>query len=101
MEPDEKKLYSGEAYLWYKMAFFALWSTPGTARVLCIGTPSEMRVRIEQDLRTRPAFNANDPFAMLRPILDKVVRGCDDDTWRVAKTVRRVEKVQHLKHRKL
>ncbi|KFZ19987.1 hypothetical protein V501_00367 [Pseudogymnoascus sp. VKM F-4519 (FW-2642)] len=97
VEPGEKKLYSGEAYLWYEMAFFALWSTPGTARVLCIGTPLEMRVRIEQELQTRPAFNPNDPFAMLRPILDEVVRACDDDTWRVAKTVRRVEKKRKVR----
>ena len=101
VEPGEKKLYSGEAYLWYEMAFFTLWSTLGTARVLCIGTPSEMRVRIEQELRIRPAFNPNDPFAMLRPVLDEVLRACDDDTWRMAKTVRRVEKVWHLKHRNL
>lgn len=60
-----------------------------------------MRVRIEQELQRRPAINLNDPFAILRPILDEVVRACDDDTWRVAKTVRRVEKVWNLKHRKL
>ncbi|KFY98364.1 hypothetical protein V500_01729 [Pseudogymnoascus sp. VKM F-4518 (FW-2643)] len=83
VQPDERKLYGGEAYVWYEMAFFALWSTPDTARVLCIGTPSEMRVRIKQELRTWPAFNPHDPFAMLRPILDEVVRACDDDTWRV------------------
>jgi hypothetical protein len=52
-----------------------------------------MKVRIEQELQTWPAFDPNDPFAMLRPILDEVVRVCDDSTWRVAKRVRGVEKV--------
>jgi hypothetical protein len=75
------------------MAFFALWSMSGTARVLCIGTPPEMKVQIEQELQTRPAFDPNDPFAMLHPILDEVVRVCDESTWRVAKRVRGVEKV--------
>ncbi|KFY03610.1 hypothetical protein O988_01369 [Pseudogymnoascus sp. VKM F-3808] len=92
LKPGETKLHGGKAYLWYEMAFFALWSISGTARVLCIGTPPEMKVRIEQELQTRPAFNPNDPFAMLHPILDEVVRVCDDSTWRVAKRVRGIEK---------
>ncbi|KAL5346212.1 hypothetical protein ACLOAV_008479 [Pseudogymnoascus australis] len=97
LEPDERIIYGGEAYLWYEMGFFLSWSTRGTARVLCIGTPPVMRVRIEQELQTRPAINLNDPFAMLRPVLDEVVRACDDDTWRVAKIVRRVEKKRKVR----
>ncbi|KFY18199.1 hypothetical protein V492_00080 [Pseudogymnoascus sp. VKM F-4246] len=74
VEPDNRKLYGEKAYLWYEMAFFVLWSTSGTARVLCIGTPPEMRAQIQQELQTRPSLNLNDPFAMLRPILDEVVK---------------------------
>ncbi|KFY34265.1 hypothetical protein V494_06920 [Pseudogymnoascus sp. VKM F-4513 (FW-928)] len=89
VEPDERKLYGGKSYLWYEMAFFVLWSRSGTARVLCIGTPPQMRVRIQQELQTRPSLNLDDPFAILRQILDEVVRMCDDDTWRVARMKRK------------
>lgn len=41
----------------------------------------------------QPSFEFRDPFAMLRPLLDEVIKSCDGNTWRVTKKVREVEKV--------
>jgi hypothetical protein len=78
LKPEERKTLDGKDYLWYEKGFFTRWSHPGVCRVPCIGTPTELQ----------------DSFAMLRPLLDEVVKSFDDSTWRVTKQVRRIEQVQ-------
>jgi hypothetical protein len=54
-----------------------------------------MSARLETILTVSPppTFELQDPFAMLRPLFDEVIKLCDDNTWRVTKLVRTIELV--------
>jgi hypothetical protein len=75
------------------MGFFARWSGATECRILCVDTPPSVRERLEALLRATPTLELRDPFAMVRPLLDEVVKCYDDSTWRMTKLVRNVEKV--------
>lgn len=75
------------------MDFFARWSGADSCRVLCVDTPQDVRERLEALLVAAPKLELRDPFAMIRPLLDEVIRCCDDSTWRMTNQVRKVEKV--------
>ena len=93
LKPNEPRTLDGKDYLWYEMGFFTRWNGPNACRILCIDTPPEMPEQLHVILNAAPKLELRDPFAMLRPLLDEVVKCCDDNTWRVAKRVRAVEKV--------
>jgi hypothetical protein len=40
-----------------------------------------------------PSLEFLDPFAMLLPLFDEVIKSCDKNTWTIVKEVRQVEKV--------
>ena len=101
-EETEKEAPDGKDYLWYEMGFFTDWSDENHCRVLCIGTPPELRLGLRDVLAPPPALQVaplelqlKDRFALVRPLLDEVVKLYDDHTWRVAKMVRGVEEVRH------
>jgi len=103
LEGDElKPLNKGDKdYAWYEMGFFTNWSGEDSCRILCIGTPPELREGLEKLLVTAPDTQApqlqlRDPFALLRPLLDEVVRLYNDHTWRVTKRVRHIEMVRSV-----
>jgi hypothetical protein len=77
------------------MDFFTQWSGSNACRVLCINTPPEVCVAMRILLMATPtlSFEFRDPFAMLCPLLDEVIKSCDLNTWRITKEVREVEKV--------
>ena len=43
-----------------------------------------------------PSLAFLDPFAMLSPLLDEVIKSCDKNTWTITKKVRQVEKVWNI-----
>jgi hypothetical protein len=90
---DEPKAPGGKDYLWYEMDFFARWSGANSCRVLCVDTPQNVREGLEALLAAAPTLELGDPFAMIRPLLGETIKCCDDSTWRMAKLVRKVEKV--------
>jgi hypothetical protein len=94
LKPEEGKTPDGKDYLWYEKGFFTRWSHPGVCRVPCIGTPTELREQLQAVLVASPSLELQDSFAMLRPLLDEVVKSFDDRMWRVTKQVRRIEQVQ-------
>jgi hypothetical protein len=90
---EEPRAPSGKDYCWYEMDFFARWSGANACRVLCVDAPQDVRERLEAVLVGAPKLELRDPFAMVRPLLDEVIKCCDDSTWRMTKQVRKVEKV--------
>lgn len=81
-------------YLWYEMDFFTRWNGANACRVLCINTPQEVYDAMSEFLTATPtpSLAFQDPFAMLLPLLDEVIKSCDKNTWSVTKEVRQVEK---------
>jgi hypothetical protein len=78
------------------MGFFTRWISPGSCRVLCIGTPPEMRIAMGALLTgSQPAqpLEFLDPYAMFRPLFDELIKICDESVWRITKKVRDIEKV--------
>ena len=95
LRPKEPRELDGKDYLWYEMGIFTQWSEKNTCRILCTATPPEVRTELTKILtaRAKPELKLRDPFAMLRPLLDEVIRCCDENTWRLSQQVRAVEKV--------
>lgn len=95
LKQEERQEEDGKDYKWYEMSFFTRWNSSETSRVLCIGAPSQMSARLETILTVSPppTFELQDPFAMLRPLFDEVIKLCDDNTWRMTKLVRTIELV--------
>ncbi|KAI1409011.1 hypothetical protein F5Y13DRAFT_182368 [Hypoxylon sp. FL1857] len=89
---EEALEYGGAEYIWYEMGFFIQWSGISSARVLCIDTPQSVRTQLAGILAGSPSLELRDPFAMLYPLLDEVITECDDNTWRVTRGVRDIEK---------
>ncbi|KAF3804310.1 hypothetical protein GCG54_00000662 [Colletotrichum gloeosporioides] len=73
------------------MAFFTRWTSNGTNQVLCIDTPAELEERMLESLRLSGPVEFQDPFAMLRPLLDEVLKISDQYTWRMSKEIRKHE----------
>ncbi|KAI9809041.1 MAG: hypothetical protein M1825_002330 [Sarcosagium campestre] len=92
LKPEEKT-DEGKDYLWYEMGFFTQWSSLGACRVLCIGTPRKVSSELKTLLTMLqpPSFELRDPFAMLRPLFDEVIKECDENTWRMSEFVRAIE----------
>jgi hypothetical protein len=90
---EEPRAPGGKDYMWYEMDFFTRWSGANSCRVLCVDTPQNMREGLNALLAAAPTLDLRDPFAMIRPLLDEVIKCCDDSTWRMTKLVRTVEKV--------
>ncbi|EQB51212.1 hypothetical protein CGLO_09278 [Colletotrichum gloeosporioides Cg-14] len=82
---------SAKKYEWYEMAFFTRWTSNGTNQVLCIDTPAELEERMLESLRLSGPVEFQDPFAMLRPLLDEVLKISDQYTWRMSKEIRKHE----------
>ncbi len=93
LRADERVDKSKKEYSWCEMGFFTQWKGDVLSRVLCTGTPPDIRRGLARALATSPMMELKDPFAMLRPLLDQVIMCCDDSTWRLAKKVRAIEKV--------
>lgn len=95
LKQEERQEEDRKDYRWYEMSFFTRWNSSNTSRVLCIGAPSQMSARLETILTMSPPpiFELQDPFAMVRPLFDEVIKLCDDNTWRVTKLVRTIELV--------
>jgi hypothetical protein len=90
---EEPKASGEKDYRWYEMGFFARWSGAGACRILCVDTPREVREQLNALLVAAPTLELRDPFAMLRLLLDEVIKCCNDNTWRMTNQVREVEKV--------
>lgn len=95
LKQEERQEEVGKDYKWYEMTFFTRWNSSKTSRVLCVGAPSQMSARLETILTVSPPpfFELQDPLALLRPLLDEVIKLCDESTWRVTKLVRAIELV--------
>jgi hypothetical protein len=93
---SDQTVAGGKDYRWYEMAFFTRWTDAGVNQILCIDTPPTLREELTKVLAASPTLELQDPFAMFRPLLDEVLKLCDENTWRVAKEVRRIEKVRNL-----
>jgi hypothetical protein len=89
--PDEEKP-SKEEYTWFEMGFFTHWDRSGQRRVLCIDTPGHFRSALHA-IVTHSTLEPNDPFAMLKPLIDELLKLSDRSVWRVRNAVRDVEKV--------
>ncbi|PMD49385.1 uncharacterized protein K444DRAFT_622946 [Hyaloscypha bicolor E] len=85
-----------KGYEWYEMGFFTSWSYP-ESKVLCIGTPKEVREQLTEVLEASPELQLRDPFALLRPLFDEVIKACDLYTWRATNAVRDIEKERYNK----
>lgn len=95
--PHEVTAPDRKDYLWYEMGFFTKWSGDEKhCKVLCIGTPPELRQQLQGVLAASPELRLEDTFALLRFLLDEVVKLYDAHTWQVTKMVRKVEKVPGL-----
>jgi hypothetical protein len=81
-------------YLWYEMDFFTRWSGTNACRVLCINNPPEVYDGLVEYLTATPSLTFQDPYAMLLPLLDEVIKSCDKNTWTITNKVRQVEKVR-------
>lgn len=92
----EGKAPDGKPYRWYEMGFFTRWRQSSGCMVLCIGTPEELRKQLEVVLRASPSLELGDPFAMLRPLFDQIIKLYDDSTCRVRDEVRALEEVTGL-----
>ncbi|KAI0149820.1 hypothetical protein F4776DRAFT_603320 [Hypoxylon sp. NC0597] len=97
LEAEEELAYGANGYIWHEMGFFTQWSGMSSARVLCIGTPPSVRIQLADVLARSPSLELRDPLAMLYPLLDEVITECDDNTWRVTREVRKIEKARHEK----
>lgn len=75
------------------MGVFARWSHPGVCRVLCVGTPPVLRQQLKTALDESPSLGLRDPFAMMLPLFDQIIKLYDDSAWRVRDQVRAIEKV--------
>jgi hypothetical protein len=77
------------------MDFFTRWNGTNACRVLCINTPPEVYESLFNFLKATPTPSLEflDPFAMLLPLFDEVIKSCDKNTWTIVKEVRQVEKV--------
>jgi hypothetical protein len=97
LRPEEEKTDEGKDYVWYEMTFFTRWDSSKTNQVFCIGAPLEISAALETSPVLPPPQNyeLQDPFAMLRPLFDKVLKLCDNSTWRVTKLVRDIELVRY------
>ena len=95
LKPKEGKMEEGKDYLWYEMGFFTWWNDSTTCRILCIGAPREVGTELKTLLTgpQPPSVELQDPFSMLRPLFDEVIKLCDENTWRVTKLVRAIERV--------
>ena len=93
---DEPRAPGGRDYQWHEMDFFATWSVENSCRILCVDTPPDMREGLKVLLAAAPTLDLRDPFAAVRPLLDEVIKCCDDSTWRMTKLVRKVEKVSRI-----
>lgn len=85
VKPNEKP------YTWFEMGFFTHWDSSGKRRVLCIDTPDRFRTALVDLLHSKLA--PNDPFVLLKPLIDELVVLSDRSVWRVSHAVREVEKV--------
>ncbi|EQL02340.1 hypothetical protein OCS_01952 [Ophiocordyceps sinensis CO18] len=74
------------------MGVFARWSHPGVCRVLCVGTPPVLRQQLKTALDESPSLELRDPFAMMLPLFDQIIKLYDDSAWRVRDQVRAIEK---------
>ncbi|RDL34693.1 uncharacterized protein BP5553_07821 [Venustampulla echinocandica] len=93
LRSGEELTPDGKSYLWYEMGFFTRWRHhPHGCRVLCIDTPVELRLKLEEVLQVSPPPELRDPFAMLRPLFDQIIDLYDDSIWRVRDQVRFIEK---------
>ncbi|OTA64104.1 hypothetical protein K449DRAFT_432618 [Hypoxylon sp. EC38] len=92
LQAEEELTYGANDYIWHEMGFFTQWSGVNSARVLCIGAPQSVRIRLAAILARSPSPELRDPFAMLYPLLDEVIIECDDNIWRITKEVRKIEK---------
>ena len=95
MKAEEGPTDEGKDYLWYEMGFFTIWKS-NACMVLCIDTPPELRAGLEDFLTVPqpPSFELQDPFAMLRPLFDEIIKVCNENAWRVTKLVRDIERVR-------
>ena len=71
------------------------WNGAKACRVLCINTPPEVYASLSDFLKatSTPSLTFLDPFAMLLPLFDEVIKSCDENTWAMVQEVRQVEKV--------
>ena len=96
-EKDESPTKRGESqskkkYIWYEMGIFSHWGGSSDRRVLCIDTPWYFAEALRAAL-FEFAPNPEDPFALLQPLIDELVKLCDKSVWRIRNVVRDVETV--------
>jgi hypothetical protein len=89
--PAEEESFE-EKYTWYEMGFFGHWDQSGQHRVLCIDTPGHFRKALH-GIVSHFVLEPNDPFAMLPPLIDEIVKLCDNSVWRIRGMIRDMEKV--------
>ncbi|KJZ70026.1 hypothetical protein HIM_10577 [Hirsutella minnesotensis 3608] len=81
----------GKNYHWHEMGFFVRWCHTGICRVLSVGTPPLLRLRLEIVLRDASAVELRDPFSMIVPLLDQLITQYDESAWQVRDQVRGIE----------
>jgi hypothetical protein len=87
-EKDKKK-----GYVWFELGIFTIWNE-STCRVLCVVTPDDLPIRLEEALNKRPSpVEFRDPFAMHADLLDQIVLYYEISAWRVRDPVRKLEEV--------
>jgi hypothetical protein len=96
LKNGDQRVACDKDYRWHEMSFFTRWTDAGVNQILCIDTPPTLREELTKVLAASPTLELQDPFAMFRPLLDEVLKLCDENTWRVAREVRRVEEVRNL-----
>ncbi|KAK5998023.1 hypothetical protein PT974_00393 [Cladobotryum mycophilum] len=97
---DEPLTFDKKDYRWYEMGIFTYWKDAEICRVLCIDTPPKMCTQLCKFLNgpndpndpRNFTLELRDPFSTLLPLLDEIVKLCDDNTWRATRKVREIEK---------
>lgn len=93
MVKDEEKGAS-KGYKWYEMGVFTRWCRSGPCIVLCIDTPENLRLQLNEVLqKPSPPPDKNDPFAMHSPLIDQMVELYDKSVWASRDPIRKIEKV--------
>jgi Mg2+ and Co2+ transporter CorA len=81
-----------QEYAWITLTFVTWW-TQTQSFVLCFGVPIDMQHRLESRLRDGQHLSSQDPFALLVPLLDEILKQYDESVWRIRDHIREVEEV--------
>jgi hypothetical protein len=82
-----------EQYTWITLSFVAWW-TPDQSLILCFGAPQQLQIGLESALKVDPSIKYDNPFALLNPVIDQILKLYDQSIWSIRDQIRNVESVR-------